>query len=256
MKKIKAFHSGKSLDYSRIKALDGEVLRSDARFLLMELSSGGLIYYKDFGSIVFSGVSTDQVSNVLDELSIVEADILSTEEYPLTTNAGRPNVLFDEVKADEESIDVQHLLMLNLAQSVALDYFLEKSNALLVDLRVYSMELYEKGTTSVSKQELRKRSGELMLMKTNIVQKLFIFDTPDLVWEDEELSDLDEQMLVALSFVDRYKALQLNLELLAEKLTFFQELLRHKYSSKLEWIIILLILVEVVHLFVDRWIHN
>jgi len=93
---------------------------------------------------------------------------------------------------------------------------------------------------------MRKFIGETMNIKNRIAKNLFIFETSNLAWSKENLSDLDNQLRFQLDVVNRFRGLENNLNIVKENLDFFQAIIQHKHSSVLEWIIIILILFEVI----------
>ena len=50
-----------------------------------------------------------------------------------------------------------------------------------------------------------------------------------------------------LDFKNRFASIQHSLDIVKENLELFKDILQHKHSSLLEWIIIILILFEVIH---------
>jgi uncharacterized Rmd1/YagE family protein len=50
----------------------------------------------------------------------------------------------------------------------------------------------------------------------------------------------------------RFRNIQEGLEIVKENLDLFKDIMQHRKSTVLEWIIILLILVEVINLFVEK----
>ena len=55
-----------------------------------------------------------------------------------------------------------------------------------------------------------------------------------------------------LEIVARHHGLQHNLDVISENLDFFKDILQHKHSSLLEWIIILLILFEILQVLFEK----
>jgi uncharacterized Rmd1/YagE family protein len=91
-----------------------------------------------------------------------------------------------------------------------------------------------------------------MVLRTRIAENLLIFETSDLAWSSEQLSRLDNELREQLDMVNRHHGLQYSLNIAKENLDLFREILHHKQSSTLEWIIIILILLEVVDLVISK----
>jgi uncharacterized Rmd1/YagE family protein len=66
------------------------------------------------------------------------------------------------------------------------------------------------------------------------------------------LSQLDTMLSEELDFKNRYHGMQSSLNVIRENHEFYKDMLQHKHSSMLEWIIIILILFEIVQIFIDQ----
>ena len=79
------------------------------------------------------------------------------------------------------------------------------------------------------------------------------FKEPD--WEDQELDRLDKGLKQIFDLKERYRNIKEQGVVIKENLSLFMNIMDHRESSRLEWIIIILILVEVVDLFIMRLIN-
>ena len=176
---------------------------------------------------------------VLSELPFEAFDILVEENKS-------QNVAFDVIYVKELNADIAQVIMMNLAQSAAIDHYVNDSMKLIDGIKQYADQLEIKGRILLSFKQMRKFIGETMNIKNRIAKNLFIFETSNLAWSKENLSDLDNQLRFQLDVVNRFKGLENNLNIVKENLDFFQAIIQHKHSSVLEWIIIILILFEVI----------
>ncbi|MDA0973080.1 MAG: hypothetical protein O2867_05020 [Bacteroidetes bacterium] len=55
-----------------------------------------------------------------------------------------------------------------------------------------------------------------------------------------------------LEIHQRYRAIQYKLDIITENLSLFKDLMQHRHSSVLEWIIIVLILIEVIDMIIVK----
>jgi uncharacterized Rmd1/YagE family protein len=92
----------------------------------------------------------------------------------------------------------------------------------------------------------------VLKIKNQISENLYIFDSPDITWENEALNKLNASLKQTFDLKDRYRYIHERVGILKEDLELFKDIMDHRESSKLEWIIILLILVEVVDVFAIR----
>ena len=89
-------------------------------------------------------------------------------------------------------------------------------------------------------------------MKNGIYENLYIFDAPESTWEDEKLAILDKKLKHTFDLKNRYRYVQDRIDIIKENLQLFKDIWDHKESSTLEWIIIILIFVEIIDLFVGK----
>ncbi len=253
---ILAFHAGKRMDLRKLEqSTPLTIIKRDNSFLLLQKAEEQFVYVKNYGSVVFCNVEKDELRQIFTEITgrKVNFEANETEQYEVEINAEKPQgVNFNTVFVNAFSLDRLHIVMLNLAQSVALDYYQAKTNALLEQTSKISATLETTGDIGIPRSKLRKFIGRTMTLKSRIAENLLIFETSDLAWYNEELSELDTELRKQLDVVNRHHGLQYSLDIVKENLDLFRDILHHKHSSTLEWIIIILILLEVADLITSK----
>lgn len=252
--KVVAYHLDSRIDLRSFRLVSTfPLLKREHSFLLFEIESNGYIYLKDYGSIVFLNCSSTVINQVFEllKVSLISQENLLTETYNISYGDSI-EVDFDKIQVQELSVDIAHIIMLNLAQSVALKYYLNTTATLHENTLVYAKQLEQTGHIKLSKKQMRIFIGKTMNLKNSIAENLFIFDSSDLAWSNENLSKLDYQIKDELDIVNRHNGIQYNLNVIKENLDLFKDILQHKYSSMLEWIIIILILFEVVQVIIEK----
>ena len=147
------------------------------------------------------------------------------------------------------------LALLHLSQSVALDHFAGLSEQMMVETKAHTDYLERHGRLDLGGKKLKKYIARVLNINNQISGNLYIFDSPEEVWEDEELYRLDRDLKQLFDLKDRYRTIKEQGHIIKENLGLFMDIMNHKESSRLEWIIILLILVEVLDLFIMRIIN-
>ena len=250
---VVALHVGKNIVIKEARNLfNYQLIKREASFLLYEVSANSYVYIKDYGSIVFYNCNDDIINQFLTKISENEnygVEYFNREEYQVYKSENL-EVDFNAISLNNFDIDFLHIIMLNLAQSVALEAYVKKTSSLYESTLVYTKQLEFKGRINLSKIKMRKFIGKTLNIKNTITEELFVFDTSNLAWSNENLSLLDTKLKEELDIEKRFKGLHLSLDTIKENLDLFNELSQHKYSSMLEWIIIILILFEVVQIFV------
>jgi len=247
---VVAYHLGKRIKLKSIRnKFSFEIVKREHSFLLFQIEEKSFFYLKDYGSIVFVNTSKELIKKIIEQIldEVISIDDFPNENYQLKESVGKSILVdFNTITVPNFTLDTAHIVMLNLGQSVALDNYFDMSIALLENTRVYANELESRGYINLTRKKVKKFIGKTMNLKNSIAENLFIFETSNLAWKDSNLAMLDNQMREELEIVNRHHGLQHNLSVISENLDFFKDILQHRHSSLLEWIIIILILFEII----------
>ena len=170
-----------------------------------------------------------------------------TDEFEVETNAPEKKISHNKIEIADEDPRVLRMIMLTLAQSVALDFYSQQAFSLLEDTNYHTQLLERKGRLSISGSNLKKYIGKTLILKNRISQHLYIFDSPPETWEDERLDKLHTELKRNFDLTERFRGVTESLEIVKENLELFRDLLQYRTGVVLEWIIIILIAIEVVH---------
>jgi hypothetical protein len=85
-----------------------------------------------------------------------------------------------------------------------------------------------------------------LLSEHNMVGRVEVVDKPELLWEHPALERFYERLLDEFEIRERHVALERKLELVSRTAQTVLELLQARRSFRLEWYVVLLILVEII----------
>ena len=179
--KISAYHLGSKINLKKIDLIiNHNLVRSEHSFLLYGIETNCYIYFKDYGSVVFINCDESKIAEML-KLTLNESIVIEDfpqENYDLIIKSNEPaKVDFHSIQVPEITLDVVHIIMLNLGQSVGLDYYFNQASKLLDDVRKFSSQLENKGRINLGRKKMRQFIGKTMNLKNRIADNLFIFDT-------------------------------------------------------------------------------
>ena len=138
-----------------------------------------------------------------------------------------------------------------IAQSLRLSY-LEDDVLRLMDFnKQIPLDLAETGRIKKSKKEIAKLQGELYLKKSKMIFEYSILDKPEFFWVYPEYDDFYTKTIEYLELNQRIEILSKKFSTIDEILNILSGELNHRDSSRLEVIIILLILIEVIIFFLQ-----
>jgi uncharacterized Rmd1/YagE family protein len=152
----------------------------------------------------------------------------------------------DYVTVPQIDSSLLRIVMLNIGQSVALEHYEVLTDELITSSKHYIQELEHRGKLSISKTNLLKYIGKVLNVKNSIVDNLYILDDPNLVWDNEELNLLNRHLKTNFDINPRFKDLDYRLQIVENNLKLFTDVLNVRESTRLEWVIIILILIEIV----------
>lgn len=258
--KLSAFLVANQLDIKGIKAfLDIKPVSDSSSELFYAFDGGKYQYYFNFGVVVFAGYSEDEMRWALKAVHNFQKNPVSTwlRDFHEIKVIADSEVRFDfnEVVVDRLDEKVCRITMFNLAQSVALDYYHNVTENLLAEVRRFSTELELTGKLKISRKNMLRFLGRALNTQNDIAENIYIFDAPDLVWDDEYLDKLHKGLIKHFDLRMRFSEIEYTLRIIEDNLSVFREIIHQRESSLLEIIIILLILVEVFDLIISKFLN-
>lgn len=214
------------------------------------LETNRFLYVFDYGVVVFANydaVNKSEFIQFVKNYGTTWVDLDLSEEYKIEIDEKLPKALVKNDYVSVPKIDpfLLRIVMLNIGQSVALEYYEVLTNELITSSKHYILELENQGKLSISKINLLKYIGKVLNVKNSIVDNLYILDDPNLVWDNEELNLLNRNLKTNFDINPRFKDLDYRLQIVEHNLTLFTDVLNVRESTRLEWIIIILILIEI-----------
>lgn len=254
--KLSAIRIANQLDLKGLKSsLDIKALADSSSELFYQLAPDKYQYYFNYGIVVFSGHSDEEIKQTVTRIHpfLKSPNGWLRDDHEIVVREGTSlEFLFDQVIVDHIDEKVVRIVMLNLAQSVALDHYHHTSENLLTEIRGFTNHLEATGKLSINRKNMMKFIGRALNTQNDIADNIYIFDAPDMVWDNEYLDNLHKGLMKHYDLRVRFSEVEYTLRIIEDNLRVFREITAQRESSLLEWIIILLILVEVVNLFLSK----
>jgi uncharacterized Rmd1/YagE family protein len=164
----------------------------------------------------------------------------------VTAERLKPKIIYGNIQMTSVNLFEKLAYSYALAQSVRLDVFEADIEEAISATSQIPVHLAKVGTVGLSNRAVTIKMGELFLQRSNVNLHSDILDTPELFWEFDEY----EQMYVlGRSYLDidkRITILNQRLDIMRDLYEMLQNELNVKHSAKIEIIIIVLILAEIV----------
>lgn len=207
----------------------------------------GDVFYFDYGAVVLWGLSSDEEQKILKELKRFEEKPISSaafEESRFSVGTS-PKIAKDDITLPSNDIVTKLAFSHGLAQSVKLDVFEHLILKRIENTRYVPDSLALKGRIPLSRRQLLCTMGTLLQERNSINLHTDILDTPDFFWERSDLEPLYRLIKQDLELTARVNVLNKRLNILKELFEVLGTELAHRHSSRLEWIIIILIAIEI-----------
>lgn len=255
--KVQAFQVAESINIKKLKSDFRAALHTgtpsdlyyhfeDGNRYLFVLNYGVVIFcnYDEIGRSEFLRFVQPYAENWLD------LDIFEDYNIEFHENLQRHKVKSDVVAVPQNaSPELIQIVMLNVGQSCALEYYEILTENMLESTKKHIVELEAQGKFSTSRKNLLKLIGKVLNVKNSIVDNLYILDDPASVWDDDDLAALNRTLKSNFDTNQRFKDLDYRLQIVEDNLRLFTDILQNRESSMLEYIIIALILIEVINIF-------
>jgi len=256
MLRVLSYQVSDTIDIKLFRAtFKAELIHGDADELFYQTGRNEYVYVFKYGVVCFLNYDPIRIGEFLHLITPycknVYAEQLS-EEFLIEENASEMKIGYNKIDIVSAEVEVLRLIMLNVSQSVALDYYSEQTNKLLEETNYHTQSLERKGKLDISGNALKRFIGKTLLLKNRISENLYIFDSPPETWENENLNKIDLGMKKTFDLQERFRHVSEGLQIVKDNLELFKDLLQYRNSTLLEWIIIILILVEVLNLIIDK----
>lgn len=211
------------------------------------------VFFFPFGCVTIWGAEESQEKMILEDIVALQAnqtdEIMSDFiyfDYDETTGKTFIDEEKNQIILADKSTFIKLSISHALAQSVKLSVLEKSVSNLIVKTTPIQQELASTGSVSLSKKEISQQIGILFNERYSINLHSDILDTPEFFWRRPSYEPL---YLMTTEFQDiqiRQNILNHRLNMIHELYNILSNDLNYKHSTRLEWIIIILITIEVV----------
>lgn len=216
----------------------------------------GEIWLFDYGIIVSWNVSQADRESFIDAIAayIVEpAQKIALEHYKYTLNPDAPlSIKHDVISLPNNEPLTRLALSHAFAQSYKLSFFEDQAQRVIQENTDLSKTLSHTGEIPLNRKELAKLRGRLFATSSDIILHFNLLDTPEFFWDYPEYEPIYQLGSKYLELAPRLDILNHKLETIQTLLDMLSQEQNHKHSAFLEWIIIVLIAVDILIYFFPK----
>ncbi len=212
------------------------------------------IFFFSHGSFVCWGFNKRQELKWVDyvrefarnPLTTIESDHFCYQLGEEITISTHDRFKIDVITLDSDNAQVKLAISYGLAQAIKLEAFEDAIQVAIRKNGYLPEEIANSGVTSLSRNALFKRMGEIFLARSSINLNSEYLDTPEFFWRNPNLEPFYTITKKFLDIPSRVMALNQKLDVLQDLFDILNSQVEHRHSSMLETIIILLILIEII----------
>ena len=215
-----------------------------------EMLSRYFVVFK-FGSVVFYNMGQKEREECLKlarSFTSTPLPVPMTDDYRVIV---RPT-LEDWAQLESDHIvlkrmDINNISVISsvLAQTVALEHYEQKVDGMVEIFSKLNKSTELTGDLNISKKRLFSLVAENNNTLTELITKLGLLGRSDTAWQYAQYNIVWEGLRQDFELEDRFQDLDYKLNLIQTQVKFYLEILQNRKSDALEWIIIVLISLEI-----------
>lgn len=219
--------------------------------LTIELSPNEKVVVFRYGVIVFIDCQPETEKKFLSEIEPLLEEKLTNGNEEQTSCTVSTEI--EEGGSKNNSIYLHDLSILKiqlvaevLARHVMLEYFESTIGENFDEVENFGKILTGGSYRLLNTAKLLKMIGFILASKSKMLGRLQLAEKPDLIWDFPEIEKIYHKLDSEFELRERYLAIDEKLSLISDTATTILDVVFQKRGLKLEWIIIILILFEIV----------
>ena len=210
------------------------------------------VYLYYFGGLVFLNCSALVIQDFFRELAKAGElfrdypELKYTDRYSLAVNAGdKLEITNDYAVMPNYSVAFVDIISFVIAKSVALERIEEQVDTVLDEMEGL-IGLLNRGKLGIPDKKLANLASTILNFKYKSIASIRVLDKPDITWDNPEADRLYLTMANLFELDQRYQEIKHKSETLMDITGVFTSLSHATRATRLEWIIIVLIFIEIV----------
>ena len=242
---------------------DSLILKEKDLTGILKAPDGKQAFIFHFGSIVFVNCQHHESMDILQYIKHLDKSIQTaqindfTDDYCIEVSSEKEEVLSNDfmiVKAFDETFHPEIIATI-LAKSAALEKIEAAIDGLLDEVEDIVAYLNQ-GRLTASDEQLAKLSARVLGFKFNTISYIMLLDKPDITWVNPAAESVFNKMSTLFELQDRYEKIRHKSETLLDITQVFTGLAHAKRGTRLEWAIIILIMIEIMLSLYDMFLRH
>lgn len=210
------------------------------------------VYIYHFGTMVCINMEYHEIQDIINYIKNIENSLKNNttndyvDEYKLEISPDYDYSLYNDLMTTNEFRPYYlDIISLVLAKSTSLRKIEIDIDKVLDSIENIINSLYS-GKFNMSDEQLAKTSANVLRFKYNTLSYLMLLDKPKAAWQNEDIEQFFMELISFFEITDRYEKITHKSELLRDITDVFASLTHERRGTKLEVMVIVLILFELV----------
>lgn len=251
--KARAILLGERLDLRPWRAADALTTNP----LMVRVKGGGAVVLYRYGVAVFFGVHPAEEVAFLSHLQPFIQNAYTdpeTEELEVRVDgADRGSLVAGVVFLPDVSVERLQVIADVLSKSALLSLYERRVSNEFDRIEPLAAELGRSGRVPRHSRDLLKMIGSMLLVEQRMVGRAEIAEKPEILWDNPALEALFVKVEDEFEITARHAALERKLNLISQTANTVVELLSSKHALRVEWYIVILIVVEIMLTLYQLW---
>lgn len=240
-----AIFVGQRLD---LKTFDRVENLSNAPLTVAAGQRGVAVMFR-YGVVVFFGMRSSEVISFLEDIESLIIEPFPEQESDsielLLTDSQNEGVGSAGIRLQEFNLQRVQIVADVMAKSVVLGHY-ELAVARSFDqIEPLAASLVHKKRATRNDKQLLKYIGEALLIESKMTGRVEVSEKPELIWDYPEYERLYTRLEDEYELSERHEAIDRKLSLISRTAETLLELLQNKRSLRVEWYIVILIVIEI-----------
>jgi required for meiotic nuclear division protein 1 len=219
--------------------------------LTLRIGQNGIAVLFRYGVAVFAGLSAIEEDDVVRSLSprITEPSVPpETDQVQILIKPGGEDQVDPSGAVSLKASSPERLQIVAnvLSKSLILSHYELRIASAFDRIEPLAARLQQTGRTGYQAKQLLQQIGGVLLTQHRMVGRVEMEEKPDVLWDHPELERLYSRLEDEYELAERSRALEGKLGLINETVGTVLDLVQNQRSTRLEWYIIGLILIEIL----------
>ena len=242
---VRALLLGERIDLRGLEAAQ----RLAVNPLVITVGEGQYAALFRYGAVVLFGVSPLQEVAFIDQLGRLVGQPYAkreTEESRLRVDpAGEERAEGGEIHLREATVESLQVIADVLAKSVVLAYYEASLAAVFDAVEPFALGLKGGGRGAPKDRDLLRYIGDTLLTQHKMVGRVEVGEKPEVLWDQPGLNRLFLRLEDDYELAERRLAVERKLDLISRTVGTLVDLVQNKRALRVEWYIVILILIEI-----------